>query len=68
MPDDGALFDSALELALGGDTFDLVMTKYAAAVERGDCEWVRFLDERLRLAVAFGNHAVVAEREKRNQN
>ena len=66
MSDDTRLFDDVLEQALGGERLDTLMDKHAAAVERGDWERVRLLDEMLRVAVVLGNHAVTAEQSKRN--
>lgn len=60
------LFDDVVEQALGGERLDTLMEKHAAAVERGDWERVRLFDEMVRVAVVLGNHAVIAEQSKRN--
>jgi hypothetical protein len=68
MANDAARFDMALELALGTETFESLMLKYAAAVQRGDVERGRFLDERLRRVVAIGSYAAMPERSNRLRN
>ena len=65
--DDLRLFDAALQQALGGVTFEEVLANHTRAVERGDWERVRALDEMLRLAVALGTHAVVAKPSERSR-
>jgi hypothetical protein len=65
--DDVRLFDEVLRQALGGDTWDALMQKHAVALQRGDFERVRALNDIERLAVVLGNHALLTEWMKPNR-